>query len=485
MDLYLFIRTLIRNFALFVCCTYIYAKLSRNKMRPCDALALPIAAVYGSLVYFLVEYAEILVPLSQLMALFAYALARYRGDTYPTLLLSTITCGLVTVISVLAIIASILPVAMPIYLFTEEGIVQDCIMLGAIGAIEIILSLLLFRIKRFRAGITPEKDGNVELMVLAAAACIFLNTLFSMGSPEQSPVELIMIFIVFCGLALIIWWRKHITDRYRLGVYRRNVEVVQRQIDEYSDKNSALAKQNDELAKIIHRDNKMLAAMALAVKYALEKYGGEQNRQLLEQIDALLAERNALTEEYAAAENEPYKTGNAALDTVLRYIANRAANSGAAFEVKCGEGAFGTPAKDEKFLSDCCSVLCDLGENAACAVKKGGKISAELGTSYGAPYIAVCDDAPPFDLNVLKLMGKRRVTTRKAEGGTGIGLMAVAAIADKHRASFVFEEHTKDRYFKRLRITFDGADKKRVITDREESAAIFSAREGFTVELLK
>lgn len=153
-------------------------------MRPCDALALPIAAVYGSLVYFLVEYAEILVPLSQLMALFAYALARYRGDTYPTLLLSTITCGLVTVISVLAIIASILPVAMPIYLFTEEGIVQDCIMLGAIGAIEIILSLLLFRIKRFRAGITPEKDGNVELMVLAAAACIFLNTLFSMGSPR-------------------------------------------------------------------------------------------------------------------------------------------------------------------------------------------------------------------------------------------------------------------------------------------------------------
>lgn len=68
----------------------------------------------------------------------------------------------------------------------------------------------------------------------------------------------------------------------------------------------------------------MLAAMALAVKDALEKYGGEQNRQLLEQIDALLAERNALTEEYAAAENEPYKTGNAALDTVLRYIANRA-----------------------------------------------------------------------------------------------------------------------------------------------------------------
>ena len=218
---------------------------------------------------------------------------------------------------------------------------------------------------------------------------------------------------------------------------------------------------------------------------ALEKYGGEQNRQLLEQIDALLAERNALTEEYAAAENEPYKTGNAALDTVLRYIANRAANSGAAFEVKCGEGAFGSPAKDEKFLSDCCSVLCDLGENAACAVKKGGKICAELGTSYGAPYISVCDDAPPFDLNVLKLMGKRRVTTRKAEGGSGIGLMAVAAIADKHRASFVFEEHTKDRYFKRLRITFDGADKKRVITDREESAAIFSAREGFTVELLK
>lgn len=85
----------------------------------------------------------------------------------------------------------------------------------------------------------------------------------------------------------------------------------------------------------------------------------------------------------------------------------------------------------------------------------------------------------------MKLMGKRRVTTRKAEGGSGIGLMAVAAIADKHRASFVFEEHTKDRYFKRLRITFDGADKKRVITDREESAAIFSAREGFTVELMK
>ena len=97
----------------------------------------------------------------------------------------------------------------------------------------------------------------------------------------------------------------------------------------------------------------------------------------------------------------------------------------------------------------------------------------------------MCDDAPPFDLNVLKLMGKRRVTTRKAEGGTGIGLMAVTAITEKRKASFLFEEHTKGKPFKRMRITFDGADKKRVITDREESAAIFSAREGFTVELLK
>lgn len=485
MNLNFFMRTLIRHFILFLCCAYVYAKLSRNKITSRDAAAFPVAAVYGAAAYFLVEYAAILVPISQLMVLMFYAIARYRGETYPTLLLSTIACGLVTVISVLALIVCMLPVALPVYLLTEEGYVQDYIMISAIGAAELILSVLLFRIKRFRAGISPEKDGNVELMVLAGAVCIFLNTLFSTGNAEESPVELIMMFIVFCGLALIIWWRKHITDRYRLGVYRRNAEVVQRQMDEYNDKNYELAKQNDELAKIIHRDNKMLAAMALAVKSTLENQGGEQNRQLLDQINGLLAERNALVEEYSATADETLRTGNVVLDTVLRYISNRVTNSGATFEAKCAENAVAELQKDTKLLDECCAIICDLGENAACAVKKGGKVTAELGTAYGAPYLTMSDDAPPFEPDVLRYMGKKRITTRKDEGGSGIGLMAVAEIIRKRQASFVLEEHTCGKPFKRLRITFDGAARWRFITDREQAAHILSARGDFTVELLK
>ena len=88
------------------------------------------------------------------------------------------------------------------------------------------------------------------------------------------------------------------------------------------------------------------------------------------------------------------------------------------------------------------------------------------------PRLEVLDSGENFKPEVLKNLGRRRITTHANDGGSGIGLMNLFGIMKQTQASFTIEEYpcygSRGKYTKALSVTFDGAGKYRIITDRAE-----------------
>ena len=69
-------------------------------------------------------------------------------------------------------------------------------------------------------------------------------TLLYMDDIASSPTDLIVITIVFCGLALIIWWKKHVTNNYLKQLYKRNESIYEQRIEDYEKERQGLLNQN-------------------------------------------------------------------------------------------------------------------------------------------------------------------------------------------------------------------------------------------------
>jgi sensor histidine kinase regulating citrate/malate metabolism len=89
--------------------------------------------------------------------------------------------------------------------------------------------------------------------------------------------------------------------------------------------------------------------------------------------------------------------------------------------------------------SDLNTVLADLIENALTAVKNSAvkKVLVSIGAADNAYFISVFDSGEPFLPEVLESIGKKRITTRAGEGGSGIGLMTLHEIISAHRPALL------------------------------------------------
>ena len=79
---------------------------------------------------------------------------------------------------------------------------------------------------------------------------------------------LIALFLI--GLLLYCWWRFRITRDYREKLRQAELKALQNELIEKDNRIRKLEENNDALAKIIHKDNKLIPAMELAVCEYLE-----------------------------------------------------------------------------------------------------------------------------------------------------------------------------------------------------------------------
>lgn len=455
------ILTITKYSIIMICCLYGYLKLSRMKFNLMNLLDFIFVVILSICLYYATRQIRLLIPLGIILTTFLFSLFRYRHSVLNTLITSVISCGIAIVIMVIAPLISI-PFEYLAYKFIANDIVKNCVVTALICIIQIILTILIYRIKRFKSGINLKiNDGTVEILLLISILSIFLLTLFYTDNIANSPTEIIIITLLFCGLGLIVWWKKHISNTYHKHVYKRNEALYEQRIEEYDKERLELLSQNDALAKIIHRDNKLLPAMIEAVNNLIKHSENvEELKPLLNQLESLSAERQTIISTYQSNTDTLPKTNIIALDAVLHYLYNKAQQNNVKFEISINNNCLPVLISRITDMTELITIICDLGENAIIATKEkpNGTIllSFDL-TEESIPSFSFYDNGDPFDKKVIANMGRRQITTHKEDGGNGIGLMTLFEILDKYNASYLLDENLENSNFtKRITISLDG-----------------------------
>ena len=120
-----------------------------------------------------------------------------------------------------------------------------------------------------------------------------------------------------------------------------------------------------------------------------------------------------------------------------------------------------------------------MSENAIYAVKNTINPEIELAIEIidSTPKITISDNGEVFDENVLLNIGKAKITTRKNQGGSGIGLMSIFEILKRYEASFYLDEALQNsNYSKSIIIHFNNTGSLKINTNRSNIKKCFEKR---------
>lgn len=476
-----FIAYLVKYSAIFACNMYVFAKITASRLKYWDLFFIPLFIAFSFALYFVTLHVKLFVPLIILILTALIFLIRFKQPLSDTVTLSMISFG-ITIFSMVITTLVLIPLLAPIYVFVDNTIAVQA---GYIiqGLALIVLTIIAFQTKRLKNSLTPAANDEVyERLLLASVVCIFSMTLFYTVDSQDSTLKVIAIIVVFCGLVLISQWRKTVTAGYYKKLEQRNLSRLELILEQYERNHDELIKKNAELAKIIHRDNKLLPAMRLAVSSLAQKYSDDKSIQiLLNTLENVYAERTLAIENYGFNNSGKNKSGVLSIDAVMDYFRLRAAKNDVKFEYEFdAEASLGllNIYDDHTQLN---TILCDLAENALISLRgrEGGKVFLQVKSENGAPCIKVFDNGEDFSEKVLRNMGRRNVTTHAHEGGSGIGLMALFDSLRARRGSFFLDETPANGFTKCVCIRFDGKDSYSIKSARPCVKRICAERENF------
>lgn len=485
-----FIINVFRFLVMLACSLYAYVKITDSKLKPIHLLYIPAFAVCSAGLHFVWVYFRLAVPVALLFICVLAFFIGFRRRFYSTLSLSTMALGMT--VFFMAVSTAIASLAMLLLdRFIPENF-KDLFIVSIFSVLMILLTLLIFKIKKIKKRIVPITNDDVyEKLLFISVLSIFGMTLTFTTDREATFLEIGFIFISFCCLSIILGWRKMTANSYRKNILDRNVEVLEYSAREYNAERERLAEQNRELAKIIHRDNKLLPAMELSVRSLLERYPDDkQAKELLQGLNKLFAERANAVESFRSEATILQTSGDVTIDSVLGFLNAKAADYKVEFTAEAEEGAVEFFREQFKELTDFNAILCDLGENALIAAKhvENGKVKAVLDYAGGIATLKLYDNGALFDEKVIAEMGRTEITTHKNDGGSGIGLVTAFKILKKYSASICIDEVLADDackadgYAKCIVIRADGNGLRVIKTSRDSVKKIAASRSDLTVE---
>ena len=272
---------------------------------------------------------------------------------------------------------------------------------------------------------------------------------------------LIALFLI--GLLLYCWWRFRITRDYREKLRQAELKALQNELKEKDNRIRELEENNDSLAKIIHKDNKLIPAMELAVCEYLEAESTDgdtrkKGEQLASGLKSMAQERKGTLNSYRHDEHALPVTGVCVLDALFTYMQQRALAQNINFSLHI-TGDIVKMTEDIISGEDLSHLLADLLENAMIAIgdNEVRSLSAYLCHNEDSCTIEISDSGKAFDVQLFEDFGQTRHTTHKDSGGSGIGLMDIWKIKKQYRASLHIIEYTPGTsiFTKKIALVFD------------------------------
>ena len=169
------------------------------------------------------------------------------------------------------------------------------------GFLQYFIIHIPFQFKRMKKGMPFLYDlqlNNIGTCISLLILICYIAASISNTSDNNYLPFIIPLFLIFpCALLLISWWRAIITRNYRRKLQQFEMQKLKNELVQKEQEIARLLENNKALAQIIHRDNKLIPAMELAVNTFLQNQNALSPQQLKEQGLALAAHLQTMSQE--------------------------------------------------------------------------------------------------------------------------------------------------------------------------------------------
>lgn len=473
----------IRYSSILLCSDYIYTKLltikksSKFQKRLFLLICFPFFIVLSYLPASIQYFSYALLPLFHF--LYYGITTRTHSDTiFITLLLSY---GLCYCIFLISDILSALVLGTICWFFLNKTDLPDILIQLAVCPFMFVLCQIPFRITRLKKGMPFLKNQHVTTLGSLLSLSVLLSTMLvsslTLKQAEQNKwTVLLFLFIFILFLFLFTWWRNQLHQTYLEQLRNRDIKRLEEELQDTQNTITSLKEENQKLAKLIHRDNKQIAALELAVETFLSTpFEDRESRQ--EIGDNLLLElqkedcgRRQMVSDLSRPESISF-TNILSINCLLNYMIHKCQSEGISLEVSL-TGNIHYFLEEIMEEHDFLTLVADLLENALIATRhgKGTQILFHFGIIEEYYSISIWDSGIPFTKETLLHFGIKQYTTHKKDGGSGIGLMSTYELLQKYQASIQIEEYMNNEslYQKKVSILFDGKYEYNLYTKRDK-----------------
>lgn len=242
-----------------------------------------------------------------------------------------------------------------------------------------------------------------------------------------------------------------------MQVSKRKTEALENELNLQNNKITFLENVNSNLDTLIHKDNKLIPAMEFAVKELITSYDPDKAQQLLDELTNISNDRKGILTNHTQTNIPIANLKNIRVNSIVNYMHKKAIEHDIDYKFVC-IGDIQTIIPNLISEDEFCTLIADITENALIATKTSinKHVLLLLEMLPNKPVISVYDSGNNFSKEVIKHLGKRRYTTHKDSGGTGIGLMNTFKLLKEYNASFSIEENIDNpSYTKIVSIIFD------------------------------
>jgi sensor histidine kinase regulating citrate/malate metabolism len=202
-----------------------------------------------------------------------------------------------------------------------------------------------------------------------------------------------------------------------------------------------------------------------------EPHVSPAGKQIIKQIEQLLEERKDILKRNSNDTKAPQSLMNPVIDGVLNHMMMRASGEGVQFEI-AEISDFTESIESIISAIDLQAILADLIENAinATVQSESKRVFVSFSVKDSIYELCVQDSGKPFSAETLPALGIIKATTRKEEGGSGIGYMTIFEILRECKASLIIAEYGLERsmFTKSITVRFDDKSEYILLTDRAE-----------------
>lgn len=291
---------IISHFFILICCFYCYCKiLNLNDLFLRSRILFTLSALIIACGLCFIH--SMIYPVAMFLVLFVFYIfiTLFTKTDWSTSLNATIISIAMSLVSFT--ISSFVFSTLVFFMYSYININNLVVIKLLNGFLQYFIIHIPFQFKRLKKGMPFLYElqlNNIGTCISMLILICYITASISNTTENNYLPFIIPLFLIFpCALLLISWWRAIITKNYRRKLQQFEMQKLKNELVQKEQEISRLLENNKALAQIIHRDNKLIPAMELAVNTFLQNQNTLSPQQLKEQGLALAAHLQTMSQE--------------------------------------------------------------------------------------------------------------------------------------------------------------------------------------------